>query len=136
MRKLVLPLLLLLPLSALAEDADIAKPSPAPGEKHSCVDFYPQHRREGMPTGSNDIHFTITETGEVKDPIVVKSSGDTDLDKAALACVAAWLYTPAKKDGMPVAAGWDVTLNWALFAHNHRGMTGQFGPVTRAGFRP
>jgi TonB family protein len=136
MRKLMLPILLLLPLSALADDAALVKPKPAPGETRDCSAFYPRDRREGLPTGSNQVHYTITETGAVQDAALVMSSGDAELDKAALACVSAWLYTPAARDGVPVAVGWNTTLDWKLFRHQHHGQTGEFLPLTRSGNRP
>ncbi|HEX3673778.1 MAG TPA: TonB family protein [Rhizomicrobium sp.] len=137
MKTLILPFFLLMPLSALADDAALVKPVPAPGEKRDCGAFYPNNRREGAPTASSSkVHYTITETGAVKDPVVVVSSGDVDLDKAAIACASAWLYTPATRGGVPVAVGWNTTIGWTFSLHRHNGQTGELMPLTRSGFRP
>lgn len=52
------------------------------------------------------LSFTVTETGAVKTPSVLTSSGYNLVDDAALQCVSRWIYKPATQNGMPIAAVW------------------------------
>ncbi|HEX3673777.1 MAG TPA: energy transducer TonB [Rhizomicrobium sp.] len=137
MRKLILPFVLLLPLSALAED-DAGTPSPAPGNVHACRVVHTTHRRNGDErAGPDAVKFTVTEAGTVTDAEIVTSSGDPELDRTALSCVRAWLYVPAKKDGVAVAAGWQATIDWSASPGGLRGgVTGEFTPLIRPGYIP
>ncbi|HTQ15465.1 MAG TPA: energy transducer TonB [Rhizomicrobium sp.] len=122
--------------ASFAGDASLVNPRIPPGEAHSCTSFYPTQERERMAQSIDVVHFTVTETGAVKDPAIVQRSGDDPLDRAAIACVTTWHYVPATKDGTAVAVDWTVRLNWKQYRHDHRGMTGEFAPLARTGYRP
>jgi len=47
---------------------------------------------------------TVGRRGEVEDALVVRSSGDERLDRAAEAAIRRWRYRPAHRAGRPVPA--------------------------------
>lgn len=56
--------------------------------------------------------FVITENGRVSYPALVKSSGNENLDDAALQCAKHWKYKPALKAGHPVSVPWEADVVW------------------------
>lgn len=83
------------------------------GRPHYCGDTYPQAAAASGASGTSKLRFTITADGFVSGPVIEQSSGNGDLDAAALQCVLAWRYKPAtNKDGQPVAAPWAVNIVW------------------------
>jgi TonB family protein len=89
----------------------LTPPRPA-GPPHTCA--YPPVHAGPNASGTTRIAFKVAITGTVQDPVIARSSGSTQLDNAALSCVAAWLYAPAIKDGQPVQVGWGATIDWHL----------------------
>jgi periplasmic protein TonB len=63
--------------------------------------------------GSVLIGTVITSRGATRSPHVVKSL-DKDVDEVAVEAVKQWVFTPAKKDGKPVAV--NVTIEIAFHA--------------------
>ena len=99
-----------LSVPALAQTA-----SPPPdGRIHTCEDLYPAVEAQNGIEGSTALHFTITPQGTVADPAVEKSSGNANLDAAALQCVKRWLYAPRQENGKPVPSPWHVRVAWKL----------------------
>lgn len=90
--------------------------TPAGGKRiaipHDCADFYPGAERKAGAQGTTKVRFTITITGAVASPDVAQSSGNANLDAAALSCVLGWKYRPAMKDGKPVAVPWTADVVW------------------------
>jgi protein TonB len=61
------------------------------------------------------IKLTISESGFVTAADLVKSSGSSELDRAAISWVMAnWKYKPATHDGQPVASTTEVSVNFTL----------------------
>jgi TonB family protein len=48
----------------------------------------------------------------VENAAIAQSSGSSELDDEAKLCVSGWLYTPAMKDGRPIASWNKVTISW------------------------
>ena len=63
--------------------------------------------------GSVLIGTVITSRGATREPHVVKSL-DKEVDQVAVEAVKKWVFTPAKKDGKPVAV--NVTIEIAFHA--------------------
>lgn len=58
------------------------------------------------------MRFVIGTDGNISQPSVDKSSGNADLDQAALACVTQWHYIAARQNGVPVAVPWVAKVIW------------------------
>jgi TonB family protein len=82
------------------------------GLPHNCDEFYPQAAAIIHAAGTTRVRFKITEQGGVRDPGIVVSSGNADLDAAALVCVTHWRYIPAIKDDKPVEVPWHAIIVW------------------------
>lgn len=65
---------------------------------------YPRDARLHGWEGTVRVRVLISESGTVKDTVVVASSGYESVDAAALNGLRRWLFSPAYKDGQPVAA--------------------------------
>ena len=63
--------------------------------------YPPKAHRDGIQ-GTVEIEFIVDETGRVSRARIVKSIAG--LDEAALKCVFQWRFSPARKNGMPVAS--------------------------------
>ncbi|MBV9992322.1 MAG: TonB family protein [Alphaproteobacteria bacterium] len=88
--------------------------SPSPDGAHSCADRYPVAALRAHAEGSTVMSFTIRKDGSVSDQKIARSSGNPDLDAAAMSCVPEWRYKPATKDGKPVDAPWQAAVQWKL----------------------
>jgi len=84
------------------------------GIAHFCGPDYPAAAKAAHATGTTSVHFFITAEGKVRDPGIETSSGNTDLDAAALECVKYWRYRPAVKDNLPIEAPWKANIQWSL----------------------
>src|SRR5688500_8150078 len=81
-----------------------AQPAPTPPTIATFVEAeYPQAAREAGREASVELEITIGVDGLVTDARVVSPVGD-GFDEAALAAVRRVVFTPATKDGAPVAA--------------------------------
>ena len=109
-RYLVLPAALaLLPVAACAKTA--AETAPVALEApHVCV-LPTQGDRPLAPTLAG---FTVAADGSVKDVWIVDKSQVAAIDDAAKACVSAWRYRPATRDGKPVAKPWQDVMRWEM----------------------
>ena len=76
------------------------------GRPHTCASYYPPAALKAHAQGTDLLEFTVTTDGGVKDIKVAKSSGNKDLDDAALSCASHWRYKPAKKDSVPTEVPW------------------------------
>jgi TonB family protein len=90
----------------ITADATVTRPAGhfSLGVPHDCTAWYPPEAVKKKISGSVMVQFAVTTEGAVKDPQVVRSSGNDDLDGAALSCVLTWQYIPAKQNDQPVAA--------------------------------
>lgn len=75
---------------------------------------YPESAKAAKIEGTAVVETVIDETGHVTQPKIKTSSGDKDLDQAALDAVSAWTFQPATLDGKPVAVYYTLTLRFAL----------------------
>jgi TonB family protein len=82
------------------------------GEPHACAGWYPQKEQVARISGLIRVQFVVTTTGAVRDPHVLLSSGNADLDEAALACVQTWHYRPKVQDGAAVEVPWQADVRF------------------------
>jgi TonB family protein len=75
---------------------------------------YPLAEAKAGIGGTTMVGFTITEEGRVQDPHVVESSGNSNLDAAALTCVVHWLYRPKFQSERPASQPWQVKVVWKI----------------------
>jgi TonB family protein len=92
------------------------------GRPHICTvaDYYtPELRRSGA-VGRVWMLFDVGADGAVHDPVVQMSSGNTELDAAAIRCVLSFRYVPATRHGVAVDVNWAAGVAFAL--------NGELGP--------
>lgn len=75
---------------------------------------YPDLSRRLNETGTVNMLFDVTASGEVQNLRVAPSSGSERLDNATLACVAQYRYFPATRDGQPIAIGWRAAQTFVM----------------------
>jgi TonB family protein len=63
---------------------------------------YPVKASRRKITGFVDVHFTVTTTGDVKDPEIVKAEPVEVFDDAALRAIRKWKFKPREIDGQLV----------------------------------
>ena len=80
------------------------------GQKPPYPAIAARMHREGAVT----LKLVISETGKVTSALLVKSSGHSELDQAALEWAVSWKYKPALKDGKPVASTTEETVDFNL----------------------
>ena len=102
---------LILALPATYASADTVPPR-AVGDPHVCVKYYHAWMAKDRLTGTTTVAFTVTADGATKDITIATSSGNHNLDAAAIECVATWRYAPETKDGAPVDAPWRANVVW------------------------
>lgn len=88
-------------------------PSPNPAIPHVIV-YYPPLAQRLDEQGTVILKVLVLANGTVGDVEVVRSSGYTQLDAAALVEVGAWAYIPAIQNHRPVAAWTLVAINFRL----------------------
>jgi TonB family protein len=124
-------LAILFALMAAATDAPPPPPMPAAaapitgtpgvsrpasiGAPHVCAEIqYPVSALQTGTEGRTLMQFTITSDGHVADISLRTSSGNADLDAAAMTCARDWLYQPAMQDATPVAVPWVAEVLWRI----------------------
>lgn len=108
-------LLVLVAVSALFGAAFAGDPGSLPNQKPEygyCGPFVPLAAFSDHATGNTTVSFRVNDDGSVQDIAVMRSAGRSDLDQAAVACASTWRYTPATKDGKPVAMPWQQNITW------------------------
>lgn len=111
MRQANLAFILMLCAGLLPVHAATTRPQPT-GAPHICSQMYPDAARKVNAQGTTQLSFKIEADGSVKDPAVVDSSGNADLDWAAVSCVGGWRYKPAMVDGTPTEVPWQAKVQW------------------------
>ena len=117
MRGLIFLFSFLVLSSALAQPAPPPPPLNAPrpaGAPHSCLSYYPPAEAQAHVEGRTLVAFTIKTDGTVTDVSVARSSGNSDLDNAAMTCVKTWLYRPVLQNGQAVELPWKAFVNWQI----------------------
>jgi TonB family protein len=86
----------------------------SPSIKQQPQFFYPKIAQENYYYGLTKVVVMISKTGKVDRTVVIKSSGHTTLDEAAIEYCKGLIFTPATKDGVPVESRivWDVKYNF------------------------
>jgi TonB family protein len=96
------------------DTAGLSKPASI-GRPHSCPENqYPVSALQTGTEGDTFVKFTITAEGRVADVSLRTSSGNADLDAAAMTCARDWLYQPALQNGTPVAVPWTAEVRWQI----------------------
>lgn len=93
-------------------NSDSALPVPIPGQNPAPE--YPASAMRKNQTGHVLLRVLVDAGGKPKDVDVVEKSGTRALDRAAVDAVKQWRFTPAQKDGQPVAASVDIPFDFAL----------------------
>ena len=108
MLKYLFALVLLLPSAAFAQ-------SPPPvAIPHKCDVWYPPDLQHDGVEGTTVLSFRIKRSGSVSHVEVTQSSGNYELDEAALHCVRTWIYFPATRGGQPVEVDSTAKIIWQL----------------------
>lgn len=83
-------------------------------EPRFCDSFVPPGARFAPNAATTFFSYTLTLAGDVRDIALFGSSGNPDLDRAALACASAWHGKPRTVSGSPEEVSWVgmVTWNW------------------------
>ena len=83
-----------------------------PGWPHSCAAYNPPEEFRAGIGGVTTVSFDIKTNGNVSNVEVAQSSGNAQLDKAAVICVNFWHYIPAVRNGEPVRVPWEAKVVW------------------------
>lgn len=80
---------------------------------HECgMEWYPRAAYGTFIQGDTKLAYSVTEDGSVKNATVENSSGDPDLDSAAVNCVSTWRYYPATENGTPIEFEFKTVIYW------------------------
>jgi len=88
---------------------DVKRPKPV----STPAPIYPAAGKSSKAHGQTMIDCVIDEQGKVLQPTVLKSSGNQDLDKAAVEAVKTWTFLPATLKGKPVAVSYALVVNFS-----------------------
>lgn len=91
----------------------ITAPQPT-GRKHDCDAGYPPVSKRLGEEGKALLKYSVQEDGSVTGVAVVKSSGYSRLDDAAVQCVQAWRYKPATQGGRAIAVSTQSMITYQL----------------------
>jgi protein TonB len=103
------------PSAALAAPAGTAAPADDELGRVRVVDpVYPADAMRDRVEGWVELEFTVTETGSVRDIVVVGSQPSGVFDAAATEALSGWKYRPRIANGRPVAHRSNVTMRFDL----------------------
>lgn len=92
-----------------------ANPAIPPRILRSSQPSYPAAERSANIEGTTIIRFLIAKDGSIEDITVVKSSGNSNLDAAAVAACRKWRFSGAKgKSGQPVRCYANIPITFRL----------------------
>lgn len=94
----------------IAETLPPGASNPHATAEHDCSGQYPAKAKGAE--GVTSLDYRITEDGDVKKVTVRVSSGNTVLDKAAVACVKRWTYSPSILNEKPIEIAWRTDVKW------------------------
>lgn len=109
MKSLIAAVLILSPAAAWGQGPSATDERTIP---HDCLAYYPEKEAKAGVEGTTSLRFVITAEGKVADAEIVKSSGNGNLDEAALKCTRKWRYSPATSNGKPVRVSWNADIVW------------------------
>jgi protein TonB len=75
---------------------------------------YPENAKEAKIEGIVVVDTVIDTAGRVRQPKIKATSGNKDLDQAAIDAVSQWTFKPATLDGKPVEVYYTLTIRFAL----------------------
>lgn len=75
---------------------------------------YPESARRAGASGTVVVGLTISSDGSVSSAWVASSSGNSDLDTAAVNAVYSWQFVPAKQNGQPITVNSQVPVTFNL----------------------
>jgi TonB family protein len=76
--------------------------------------YYPASAIAANIEGKVQLSFRIKTNGSVAHVVIVKSSGNADLDSASIRCVKTWHYRPATRNGKKVEVPWQVMVGFRI----------------------
>lgn len=91
-----------------------AKIDAPPRPRRSIRPDYPKGARQRGEHGDVKLEIAVSASGFVSDAKVIASSGYQELDEAAVKAVKSAIFTPARRDGRPVASSAVLTLDFRL----------------------
>ena len=83
--------------------------APVALSSHAC---WPPSGTKIPPGAVSTVGFIVTVAGDVSNVRLVVTSGNRELDRAAVECARDWKYAPARKDGQPVDMSWRENIAW------------------------
>ena len=110
-------LIVLFPLAAVGQTT-LSNPQhpltrePEPSDRQSCDLLYPPAEKSAGTEGVTVLSVRIATNGTASEASVAQSSGDSDLDKAAVACVKGSHVGRVKQDGKPIEVTWQRQVAW------------------------
>ena len=75
---------------------------------------YPESAKADGVEGVAILQTIIDEEGKVANAVIQGSTGDAELDQAALDAVSTWTFRPATLKGKPVAVNYTLTIHFTL----------------------
>ena len=75
---------------------------------------YPREAALRFEAGAVKLQLFVDISGKVASALVTRSSGSASLDRAARDQALTWRFTPAKRDGKPVADIVDIEIEFRL----------------------
>jgi TonB family protein len=85
------------------------------GKPHACgQEYYPLSAIKSFSSGTTVVAFVIDTNGVPQNVTVDRTSGNADLDAAAVECASTWRYSPARQDGKPVSLSWKAQVVWKM----------------------
>ena len=96
------------------EVASIPATFPTAKGSHSCEAGYPPISRRLGEQGVVLLRFTVNVDGSVSNAAVVKSSGYSRLDEAAVSCASRFRWNPATRAGKAIAFSYEAKILYQL----------------------
>ena len=87
---------------------------PMPGGRFNPKPRYPEAARAEGREGTVLLKVTVLPTGKVGEAITERSSGHTDLDRAAVEAVMKWTFVPARRGENPVMASVRIPVTFKI----------------------
>jgi len=112
MLKLWATILVFVPSIAFAQTPTPSAPTGSPRLGSDCTPFYPTAAAKINAQGVVGVFVHVAVDGAVQSPRIAWSSGNADLDNAAIACVTGVHVTPIKKDGVAIEADTQIRVVW------------------------
>lgn len=110
-------------LATPTDNADPALEAAIRENPRSCDSFVRTGAAVRPDANATFVSFRITFTGEVHDVVLYRSSGNADLDNAAIACVSKWHMLPHMVAGKSAEISSVIGVSWNLQDHSVRSLS-------------